>query len=211
MQNSCLKTSAWWSRSSRFVENGYPSLRFPNMVKMNIHEHWTRVTRFNPLWVSDDTHSKGKNMSFTRKMFRILTKRILTCLLKKRGLFSILVQNSPKVTNKVLVFRKVARSCSLTKKLLRILKVAKKLPSRIWKGLVNKWFLWELVHLFRFRFYVLFTLLILLSMLMLVTYYDMEKWFLRRFKIPKQIKTAELKILLVFLWLFSKLTVTKRK
>ena len=22
-----------------FVENGYPSLRFPNMVKVNIHEH----------------------------------------------------------------------------------------------------------------------------------------------------------------------------
>ena len=55
--------------------------------------------------------------------------------LKKGGLFSILVQNSPKVTKKVLVFRKVARSCALTKKLLRILKVAKKLPSRIWKGL----------------------------------------------------------------------------
>ena len=36
-----------------FVANGYPSLRFPNMVKVNIHEHWTRVTRFNPLWVSD--------------------------------------------------------------------------------------------------------------------------------------------------------------
>ena len=53
----------------------------------------------------------------------------------KEGLFSILVQNSPKVTKKVLVFRKVARSCSLTKKLLKILKVAKRLPSRIWKGL----------------------------------------------------------------------------
>ena len=52
MQNSCLKTSAWWSRGSHFVENGYLSLRFPNMVKVNIHEHWTRVTRFNPLWVS---------------------------------------------------------------------------------------------------------------------------------------------------------------
>ena len=48
---------AWWSRGSHFVENGYPSLRFPNMVKMNIHEHWTRVTRFNPLWVSAITHS----------------------------------------------------------------------------------------------------------------------------------------------------------
>ena len=62
--------------------------------------------------------------------------RILTCLFKKGGLFSILVQNSPKVTKKVLVFRKVARSCSLTEKLLKILKVAKKLPTRIWKGLV---------------------------------------------------------------------------
>ena len=72
-------------------------------------------------------------MSFTRKMFRILT-----CLFKKRGLFSILVQNSPKVTKKVLVFRKVARSCSLTKRLLKILKVAKRLPSRIWKGLASK-------------------------------------------------------------------------
>ena len=32
----------------------YPSQRFPNasIVKVNIHEHWTRVTRFNPLWVS---------------------------------------------------------------------------------------------------------------------------------------------------------------
>ena len=51
------------------------------------------------------------------------------------GLF--LVQNrlnSPKVT-KVLVLQKVARSCSLTKKLLKILKVAEKLPSRIWIGL----------------------------------------------------------------------------
>ena len=35
-----------------FVENAYLSLRFPNMVKLNIHKHWTRVTRFNPLWVS---------------------------------------------------------------------------------------------------------------------------------------------------------------
>ena len=52
MQNSYLKTSACWSRGSHFVENGYLSLRFPNMLKVNIHEHWTRVTRFNPLWVS---------------------------------------------------------------------------------------------------------------------------------------------------------------
>ena len=55
------------------------------------------------------------------------------------GLF--LVQNrlnSPKVTKKVLVFQKVARSCSLTKKLFKILKVAEKLPSRIWIGLSIK-------------------------------------------------------------------------
>ena len=49
-----------------------------------------------------------------------------------------MVQNSPKVTKKVLVFRKVARSCSLTKKLLKILKFAKKLLSRIWKGTTPK-------------------------------------------------------------------------
>ena len=48
-----------------------------------------------------------------------------------------MVKNSPKVTKKVLVFRKVARSCSLTKKLFKILKFAKKLPSRIWKGLLR--------------------------------------------------------------------------
>jgi len=36
-----------------FVENGYLSLRFPNKVKVKIHEHWMGVTRFNPLWVSD--------------------------------------------------------------------------------------------------------------------------------------------------------------
>ena len=41
-----------------------------------------------------------------------------------------------KLLKKGLVFRKVARSCSLTKKLLKILKVPKKLPSRICKGLL---------------------------------------------------------------------------
>ena len=72
-------------------------------------------------------------------MFRILTKRILTCLFLKKGLFSILVQNSPKVTKKVLVFRKVASSFAFwQKKLLKILKVAKTLPSRIWKGLSTR-------------------------------------------------------------------------
>jgi len=44
----------------------------------------------------------------------------------------------------VLVFQKVARSCSQTKKLLKILKVAEKLPSRIWIGL-----------LLEYRFYIL--------------------------------------------------------
>ena len=44
--------TVWWSRGSHFVESGYLSLRFPNMVKVTIHDHWTRVTRFNPLWVS---------------------------------------------------------------------------------------------------------------------------------------------------------------
>ena len=53
MQNSGLKTTAWWSRGSYFVENRHPYLRFPNMVKVTFHEHWTWVTRFNPLiWVS---------------------------------------------------------------------------------------------------------------------------------------------------------------
>ena len=67
MQNSCLKTSAWLSRSSYFVENGYPSLRFPNVVKMNIHELWTRVTRFNPLWVSGCTqYYTGGQLGFKR-------------------------------------------------------------------------------------------------------------------------------------------------
>ena len=46
MQNSGLKTTTWWSRGSHF------SPRFPDMVKLNIQEHWTRVKRFNPLWVS---------------------------------------------------------------------------------------------------------------------------------------------------------------
>ena len=48
VQNSCLKTSAWWLRCSHCVENGYPSLRLPNMVKVNIHDHWARVTRSTP-------------------------------------------------------------------------------------------------------------------------------------------------------------------
>ena len=51
-------------------------------------------------------------MSFTRKTFRILSKRILSCLFKKKvggggGVFTILVQNSPKVTKKVLLSEKL--------------------------------------------------------------------------------------------------------
>ena len=34
MQNAGLKTTAWSSRGSHFAENGYPSLRFPNMAKL---------------------------------------------------------------------------------------------------------------------------------------------------------------------------------
>ena len=78
-------------------------------------------------------------MSFTRKMIRILTKIILTCLLKKGrggGVFSILDQNSPKGTKKVLLSRKVARSCPLTKRPPKILKVAKKLQRMTWKCLI---------------------------------------------------------------------------
>ena len=55
--------------------------------------------------------------------------------IKKRGYSAFWFKIAQKLPKKVLVFRKVARSCSLTKKLLKILKVAKKLPSRIWKGL----------------------------------------------------------------------------
>ena len=56
---------------------------------------------------------------------------------KNPGLYTALKSavNSRKVTKKVLVFQKVARRCSLTTKLLKILKVAEKLPSRIWIGL----------------------------------------------------------------------------
>ena len=67
MLNSCLKTSAWWSRGSHFVENGYLTLRFPNMVKVNIHEHWTRVTRFNPLaYKFLVKHIQRQQFSFTK-------------------------------------------------------------------------------------------------------------------------------------------------
>jgi len=46
-------------------------------------------------------------------MFRILTKRILTCLFKKGVIQHF---GSKKLSKKMLVFRKIARSCSLTKK-----------------------------------------------------------------------------------------------
>ena len=71
-------------------------------------------------------------------MFRILTNTILTCLSKKRegrggnsAFWFKIAQKLPKSAS----FPKVARNCFLTKKVLKILKVAKKLPSRIWKGL----------------------------------------------------------------------------
>ena len=59
-QNSGLKATARWShsesRGSHCIENGYPSLRFPNMAEVNIHVHGTRGIRFNPLlWVSEET------------------------------------------------------------------------------------------------------------------------------------------------------------
>ena len=68
-------------------------------------------------------------MTFTRKMFRILTKRILTSLFLKKGLFSIWYKIAQKLP-KMLVFRKVARSCSLIKKLLKILKVCRKVTEQ---------------------------------------------------------------------------------
>ena len=84
-------------------------------------------------------------MSFTRKMFKILTKRVLTCLFKKKkkkkGLFSILVQNSPKVTKKVLVFRKVARSFSLTKSCSKSLKLLKSCRTESGKAYCERRFL----------------------------------------------------------------------
>ena len=55
-------------------------------------------------------------MSFTRRMIRILTKRILTCLLKKSGVFRILFQNSKKVTKKVPLSRKGKRNASIVTK-----------------------------------------------------------------------------------------------
>ena len=48
MQNSGLKTTTCWSRGSHFVENGYPSRRFPNMVQVNIHEHWKQDRQSKP-------------------------------------------------------------------------------------------------------------------------------------------------------------------
>ena len=104
----------------------------------HLEEGETMLARGNEFFLIKKNLKKFKKLqkkSFSRKVFRNLTKWILTCLFKKGGLLSILVQNSPKVTKKVQVFRKVARSCSLTKKLLKILKVAKKLPSRSWKDL----------------------------------------------------------------------------
>ena len=48
-----------------------PQRGFPNIVlsKMNVHEHWTRVTRFNPLWVFWTTWCPKVN--FTLSLFKI--------------------------------------------------------------------------------------------------------------------------------------------
>ena len=46
--------------------HGDRAARFPNMVKVNIHEHWTR---FNPLWVSAITHKRF--VIFTCRSFKI--------------------------------------------------------------------------------------------------------------------------------------------
>ena len=43
----------------KMMKMEYLSLRFPNMVKVKIHEHWTRGARFNPLWVSGTSYSKS--------------------------------------------------------------------------------------------------------------------------------------------------------
>ena len=88
MQHSCLKISSWWSPGGQFVENGYLSLRFPNMVKVNIHEHWTRVTRFNPWWVSGSAREKIKVWTAPkRSVFRnwVASKNKSTGVLKARN------------------------------------------------------------------------------------------------------------------------------
>ena len=49
--------------------------RSPAMVKMNIHKHWTRVTRFNPLWVWVSVYScfeKGCRKKCTRQSRKVL-------------------------------------------------------------------------------------------------------------------------------------------
>ena len=69
-----------------FCWNGYPSLRFPNMVKVNIQEHWTWVTRFNPLWISGyllNSSSKSRNLNLlptiqTSVKFRDLVSNIFS-------------------------------------------------------------------------------------------------------------------------------------
>ena len=70
MQTSCLKHLHGDRAAAILLKTGYPSLRFPNMVKVNILEHWTRVTRFNSLWVSDVIHRRG--ILFTRPSRRAI-------------------------------------------------------------------------------------------------------------------------------------------
>ena len=68
--------------------------RFANMVlrKMNIHEHWTRVTRFNPLWVSYLPVKKIESSS---------ALQICTC---QSSLQSVWVLNSCNISSIVFLF-----------------------------------------------------------------------------------------------------------
>ena len=49
MQNSCLKTSAWWSRGTHCVENGYPSLRLPKYGKSEYSRALNASYTFQPV------------------------------------------------------------------------------------------------------------------------------------------------------------------
>ena len=85
MENAGLKTTSWWSLGCHFTENGYPSLRYPNMAKVNIHEHRTRVTRFKPLkclWLLE-TGFNSYHSSQSEAWLR--AAEIYKCLREQRG------------------------------------------------------------------------------------------------------------------------------
>ena len=85
MGNAGLKTTSWWSLGCHFTENGYPSLRYPNMAKVNIHEHRTRVTRFKPLkclWLLE-TGFNSYHSSQREAWLR--AAEIYKCLREQRG------------------------------------------------------------------------------------------------------------------------------